>query len=609
MRIRLTVLFGLLIVVPVLADRLDIGDPAPALSITHWLKGEAVDLAAVRGQKVVVLEFWATWCGPCISAMPHLTELQKKYADAGLIVIGVTRPDPNNSLEKVEQFVRDNPDKMGYTAAFDGDGATNEAYMRAASQKFIPCTFIIDREGKVAWIGHPMNMDGPLTRILSGKHDISLFQIQQLLTDRLNEQRQSQNFEGMSATLEAMIALEPDNGEAWRERIMLSANSLNKPQAAIEAAHRASKLAWDHPDRLASVAATIAMCRGVEGLTPLGVAAAKRVIELRPRESGMMYLTLVDVLAAGGQVDEALKTARDAVPILEQEQPTLLTSMVRTLIQTQFGTEGRKLAGEVATKALERNWNDATSMMLLTFALKSDPAADEATRALALKAARRMVELQPDNPRGPLNLIDTLIATGNTDEALRVAEASCELILKQDAFLISWFARSLSSPRMKGCGAALAVRAIDAALAQQPGAADLLEDKFRVQALALKNLSAARQTGEELLSKASNQAATLNSFAWALLTEDGLKGQFNDLALRAAVACHEASGGRNWAFLDTLALAKFETGSVQEAIDLERQALQIARKEGVSAAQLSELEAALKRFEQGRTTSREPEAK
>src|SRR5215813_3515388 len=63
------------------------GDPAPALHLSKWLKGEEVK--EFEKGKVYVIECWATWCGPCIAAMPHVTELQRKYADQGVVVIGV----------------------------------------------------------------------------------------------------------------------------------------------------------------------------------------------------------------------------------------------------------------------------------------------------------------------------------------------------------------------------------------------------------------------------------------------------------------------------------------------------------------------------------------
>lgn len=59
--------------------RLSVGDDAPTLKYSKWLQG-AKPITAIDPNKTYVIEFWATWCGPCIAAMPHLSELSKKYA-------------------------------------------------------------------------------------------------------------------------------------------------------------------------------------------------------------------------------------------------------------------------------------------------------------------------------------------------------------------------------------------------------------------------------------------------------------------------------------------------------------------------------------------------
>jgi thiol-disulfide isomerase/thioredoxin len=152
---------------------LSVGDKAPPLAIEKWVKGEAV--TSFQKGKVYVVEFWATWCGPCIKGMPHLSELQKKYKDKGVTIIGCTSADPGNTLEKVEKMVADKGDTMGYTVAWDSERKTNEAYMKAAAQNGIPCAFIVNQEGNIAWIGHPTKMDDVLDQVVAGKFDSKAF--------------------------------------------------------------------------------------------------------------------------------------------------------------------------------------------------------------------------------------------------------------------------------------------------------------------------------------------------------------------------------------------------------------------------------------------------
>lgn len=583
---------------PVLAD-LEMGDDAPPVAITKWVQGDPVELAAVKGQKVVILEFWATWCGPCIRSMPHLTEIQKKYADQGLRIIGVTKPDPNNPLEKVEQFVKDNQDKMAYTVAFDGDAATNDAYMKAAGQNGIPTSFIIDRAGKVAWIGHPMDMDKPLAAVLADKHDIGLFKLNGMLEKRFAQKRSAQAWDDSIRTLEALSVLNPEDPGPWRERVTLYAGQLASPEKALAAAETAVRLGADSADELNMLASTIRYGRPTEPLQAIAEKAAKRAIELKP-EDAAMRLTAIDVYAAAGKADDAVKAARESLDLIVKKDPAQLSSLVRTLTAPPMQGRGLDVAKKASEQALTAGWDNATTMSVLAFSLRAIQGSEE-FKPLALKAARRAVELKPEEGRGYLTLIDTLLAVDQGAEALQVAEKNSEMLLKQDAMILGSLARSLSSPKLAGKGSAMALKTLDAALAAQPDDVMLVETKFRVQATSLKDRTAALATGEYFLEKASNNQGTLNSFAWAVLTEDGLKGQFNELALRAALKCHEVSNGLNWAYLDTLALAKFETGSKQEAVELERKSLDLAKKAGITS--IADLEAALKRFEEGAKTA------
>ena len=103
--------------------------------------------------------------------MPHLSEMQARHADDGVTIIGVSREDKNNSLEAVRKMTADKGDIMAYTVAWDDAGKTYADYMTASGQRGIPTSFLIDREGNVAYIGHPANMDRPLAMVVAGTWD------------------------------------------------------------------------------------------------------------------------------------------------------------------------------------------------------------------------------------------------------------------------------------------------------------------------------------------------------------------------------------------------------------------------------------------------------
>lgn len=149
--------------------KLGIGDPAPPLTkVTAWMNGTAV--SAFEKDKVYVLEFWATWCGPCIAAMPHLTELGHEYKAKGLVVIGMThKDDRGNDKESVAKFVeKTKGNRLGYAVAYSDGDENNAAYMDAAGQDGIPCSFVIGKDGKIAYIGHPTGLDMVLPKVLDG---------------------------------------------------------------------------------------------------------------------------------------------------------------------------------------------------------------------------------------------------------------------------------------------------------------------------------------------------------------------------------------------------------------------------------------------------------
>jgi thiol-disulfide isomerase/thioredoxin len=168
-----------------------VGDSAPPIRVSAFLKGEPIT-AFQKGQ-VYVIDFWATWCGPCKEIIPHLTELQKKYGNK-VRIVGVSVWEPRE--KDVEPFVKEWGDKMGYTVASDrvegitttdeekrsresvDKGLMSKGYLVDSgwSKSGIPCAFIVDGEGRIAWIGNlagnSSQMDRVLDDVISGRHDL-----------------------------------------------------------------------------------------------------------------------------------------------------------------------------------------------------------------------------------------------------------------------------------------------------------------------------------------------------------------------------------------------------------------------------------------------------
>ena len=158
---------------------LTIGDKAPEIEISHWLKGSPVE--SFESGQIYVLEFWATWCGPCRANMPHLSEMQEKFADYDVTIIGVS----DEKLQKVVKFLckADSEEvlwnqKIHYTLAADPDETTHDAYMRPAAQNTIPKAFIIGRDTRIEWIGYPGEMEAVLDQVVRDSWNRDEFKVE-----------------------------------------------------------------------------------------------------------------------------------------------------------------------------------------------------------------------------------------------------------------------------------------------------------------------------------------------------------------------------------------------------------------------------------------------
>jgi thiol-disulfide isomerase/thioredoxin len=116
------------------------GQPAPAFD----LPGTAgpVSLAALKG-KVVYVDFWASWCGPCKQSFPWMNEMQAKYGAQGLQVVGIT---VDRKKEDADKFLAANPAK--FAVAYDTAGTTPEKY----AVKNMPTSFLVGPDGKVVYV-------------------------------------------------------------------------------------------------------------------------------------------------------------------------------------------------------------------------------------------------------------------------------------------------------------------------------------------------------------------------------------------------------------------------------------------------------------------------
>jgi thiol-disulfide isomerase/thioredoxin len=313
---------------------LTVGDPAPDLSIATWVKGKPVE--KLEPGKAYVVEFWATWCTPCMESIPHLTELQKKHKDT-FTIIGISGADPRGeSLDKVRKFVDKMGETMEYTIAFDDGTLTREAWMDAAEQAGIPTAFIVERTGRIAWIGNPLvpgAIDRVMEQIASGAFDlqkaisdartaaekrIAAKKIQKRLQDALEKNENTT----VLACFDELYALDAklfSGVPVYKFRYMLS---MLKDEAGAYAYIRPFLTGdlKDQPAPLHEVAWIIATTEGLKDRDlDLALQAAKRAAEITENKTSEILDTLARVHYERNEFSKAVDAATKAVEVETDE--------------------------------------------------------------------------------------------------------------------------------------------------------------------------------------------------------------------------------------------------------------------------------------------------
>jgi thiol-disulfide isomerase/thioredoxin len=312
------------------AEGLTIGDPAPGLDVKEFVKGDAVK--TFEKKKIYVVEFWATWCGPCKESIPHLTELQKKFKDAIFIGVSILEENP----KEVVPFVKKMGDKMDYRVAVDfvpaGEsskkGAMAQNWMIASGQAGIPTAFVVNGDGKVAWIGHPMDLEKPLEQIVAGKYDLQAAAVKykrERLADKLddvvNEALGAEKPKPALELIDKAIAADPELEDlvAINKFRLLDSKNGDPDQALVygekllkttlkENALGLNYLAWSvvQPDRAN---------KADDKLVKLALLAATKADQLLDRNNPMYADTLARAYFVSGDVAKAIDTQDRAVKL------------------------------------------------------------------------------------------------------------------------------------------------------------------------------------------------------------------------------------------------------------------------------------------------------
>lgn len=361
------------------AAKLTIGSQAPTLDIEHWISDGDGSLGPVTEFKegsVYVVEFWATWCGPCVASMPHLAELQKQYVDRNVTIISVSDEDldtiepflerelrsagsgsashqEEDSKQDVEQTAaEDKPKTYGeltsvYCLTTDPDGSTNADYMKAAEQYGIPTAFIVGKSGEVEWIGHPMGMDESLQQIVDDAWDREAFaekfridsQIQSLKmkcrkASRLGDTETLKDVLQQLRTISETEDLEGDAAESLDRSIVYVSNNaivaelISEPDAGLKALE---EVALD-AERLMRVAngLTTAVRRGLKPPAQSLSAVGTMLEKVTDASNGMALHQRAQLEYYQGNIDRAIELEEQA---LETDLHKMERGMIRSYLK------------------------------------------------------------------------------------------------------------------------------------------------------------------------------------------------------------------------------------------------------------------------------------
>jgi len=329
---------------------LGVGDAAPEIKFEKWIKG--TEIKGLDKTKTYVVEFWATWCGPCRVAIPHLTEMAHEFKDK-VTFIGMSVWE-NDGIDKVESFVREMGDKMDYNVAFAGSGNEThmaQAWLKAADQNGIPATFVVDK-GKIVWIGHPMDgLDKTLKEVTSGTFDVNKAiakaakekEIRAKATGIQKKLSAAMRANNHAEVLTGFDELYAVDNEMYQGVI---ASKFNYMLVKMKEADKAYAYVTPHltttfkdqPQALNQVAWTILTAPGVEKRDlKLATSSAERAVEVTKGKDAGILDTLAKAYFDSGNKAKAIETQEKAIAVADGEMKNELQDTLK-----QYKSEAEK---------------------------------------------------------------------------------------------------------------------------------------------------------------------------------------------------------------------------------------------------------------------------
>jgi thiol-disulfide isomerase/thioredoxin len=294
------------------------GDEAPTIHAAQWLRGDPVE-HYLPGH-VYIVDLWATWCGPCLTAMPLLRDFQDRYPeDLTVIAMNVWELQP----KRVPDLVKARADSIPSTVAVDSippgkefnEGLTAVAFLGTSDAVSIPRTYLIDKKGRIAWIGTPDQLEDPLTQVLAGSWDLEAY-----AANYVRKMKVELKYRELSKPVETAVAQ-----RRWQD-------ALDASEAVVSAdSSFAPKIA--HSGFIFTAMSILNEDAPSTEEFQLADHALKRALELDPAMDWRTFLMSAKVAKALGNLEEAsdylAKAKRYAPPDSKSKLPSTVEELTR----------------------------------------------------------------------------------------------------------------------------------------------------------------------------------------------------------------------------------------------------------------------------------------